>query len=91
MISIFQTYHLSTLPLEVRNKTGLLKMCEALCLRTHPLTNLEITRKLMSNERQRIPKGQSQMDNPEKLTTNCTQDKLKHNTICVGHHYPQTT
>ena len=51
MISIFQTYHLSTLPLEVRNKTGLLKMCEALCLRTHPLTNLEITRKLMSNER----------------------------------------
>ena len=38
------------------------------------------------NKRQRIPKGQSQMDNPEKLATLGTQDeeKLKkknHNTL----------
>ena len=33
------------------------------------------------------------MDNPEKLATNGTQDEdkqVKHNTICVGHHYTQT-
>ena len=33
----------------------------------------------MVNKRQRIPKGQSKMENPEKLAT-----------ICVGHHYTQT-
>jgi len=27
------------------------------------------------------------MDNPEKLATHVTQDKEKHNTIRVGHHY----
>jgi len=44
------------------------------------------------------PKGQSRMDNPEKLTTLGTQDEDKHkkqkqhthNTICDGHHYTQT-
>ena len=41
-------------------------------------------------------KGQSRMDNPEKLTTLGTQNtrrrqtKQKHNTICVEHHYAQT-
>ena len=33
------------------------------------------------------------MDNPEKLTTQSTQDedkKKKHNTISVAHHYAQT-
>jgi hypothetical protein len=30
-------------------------------------------------------KGQSKKDNPEKLTTQSTQDEVKHNTICVGH------
>jgi hypothetical protein len=45
------------------------------------------------NKRQRILKGQSKMDNPEKLETLGKQDtrrrqtKQKHNTICVGHHY----
>ena len=41
------------------------------------------------NKRQRIPKGQSKMDKMEKLTTQGTpyEDKQKHNTICVGHHY----
>ena len=40
-------------------------------------------------------RGQSKMDNPEKLATLGTQDtrrrktKQKHNTICVGHHYAQ--
>jgi hypothetical protein len=29
------------------------------------------------------------MDNPEKLATRQRQTKQKHNTICVGHHYPQ--
>jgi hypothetical protein len=41
----------------------------------------------------RIPKGQSQMDNPEKLATGYTrrkQTKQQHNTICVGYHYTQT-
>jgi hypothetical protein len=33
------------------------------------------------------------MDNPEKLETLGTQDedKKKHNTICAGHHYTQTS
>ena len=46
-------------------------------------------------------KGQSNIDNPEKLTTRRrklatqgTQDEdktqQKHNTTCVGHHYVQT-
>ena len=35
-------------------------------------------------------KGQSNMDNTEKLTTQGTQYEEKHNTICVGHHYTQT-
>ena len=66
-------------------------MCEALYLRTHPITNLEMTPKLMSNKRQRIPKVQSKMDDPNKLATQGTQDEDKYNTICVGHHYTQTT
>ena len=47
-------------------------------------------------KRQRIPKGQSKMNNPEKLTTQGTKDtrgrktKQKHNTICIGHYYTQT-
>ena len=47
----------------------------------------------MLTKSQRIPKGQSKMDNPEKLATYGTQDEekqsKKHNTICVGHHYTQ--
>ena len=40
--------------------------------------------------RQRIPKGQSEMDNLEKLAAQGTQDEEKtHNTICDGHHYAQ--
>ena len=46
--------------------------------------------RLLINKRQRIPKGQLQIDHPEKLTTQGTQDKEKHNKICVGHHYVQT-
>ena len=44
------------------------------------------------NKRQRTPKGQSKTENPQKLTTNDTQDEEeeKHNPICVGHHYAQT-
>ena len=33
------------------------------------------------NKRQRIPKGQSKMDNPEKLATQGTQDEERRNTI----------
>ena len=33
------------------------------------------------------PKGQSNMDNPEKLETRRRQTNKKHNTICVGHHH----
>jgi hypothetical protein len=29
------------------------------------------------------------MDNPDKLATQGTQYEEKHNTIWVGHHYPQ--
>jgi hypothetical protein len=38
------------------------------------------------------PKGQSKMGNLENLATLGTQDeeKQKHNTICIGHHYAQT-
>ena len=32
---------------------------------------------VLDNERQRIPKGQSKMDNPEKLTKQGTQDEDK--------------
>ena len=44
------------------------------------------------NKRQRIPKGQCKMDNPEKLTTQGTQDdekpkqnktKTQHNMCCT--------
>ena len=47
----------------------------------------------LTNKRQRIPKGQSKMDNPETQATQRTQDtgrrraKQKHNSICVVHHY----
>ena len=41
------------------------------------------------------PKGQSKMDNPEKLATYGTQDEEKqnnkHNTICVGNQCAQTS
>ena len=33
---------------------------------------------LLGNKRQRIQKGQSKMDNPEKLATQGTQDDEKH-------------
>ena len=46
------------------------------------------------NVRVKIQKGQSKVDNLERLTTQGTQDegkqKQKHNTIYVGHHYVQT-
>ena len=35
-------------------------------------------------------KGQSNMDNTEKLTTQGTQYEEKHNTICVRHRYTET-
>jgi hypothetical protein len=40
------------------------------------------------NKRKRNPKGRSQFDNKEKLSTQNTQDEEKNttNTICVGHH-----
>ena len=48
----------------------------------------------LSNKRQRKPKGQSKMDNLEKLTTQVTQDEEnkteKNNTIRVGHHFTNT-
>ena len=45
---------------------------------------------MLIHKRQRTPKGQSKMENPEKLATQGTQDQDKHNTIqCVGHHYMQ--
>ena len=53
-----------------------------------------LTTKWNSNKCYRILKGQSKMDNPEKLATYGTQDEeklsIKHSTICVGHHYAQT-
>ena len=49
---------------------------------------------LSLNKRLRIPKGQSNMDNPEKTGnighTRQRKTKQKHNTIHVGHHYVQT-
>ena len=46
------------------------------------------------NKRQRKPKGQSKMENPEKPATWGTQDeentKHKHNTMFVGQRYTQT-
>ena len=44
------------------------------------------------HKRQRIPKEQSQMNNPEKLGTPQNEEKKnkeKHNTICDGHHSMQ--
>jgi hypothetical protein len=45
-------------------------------------------------KRKKIPKGQSKIDNSEKLATQGTQDNekqnKKHNTGYVGHHYAQT-
>ena len=45
---------------------------------------------LLLHNRQKIPKGQSKMDNPEKPAPQGTHDEEKHNRICVGHHYTQT-
>ena len=45
---------------------------------------------IILNKRQRILKGQSKMDNPEKLVAQGTHNEEKHNTICVGHYYMQT-
>ena len=47
------------------------------------------------NKRQRIPKGQSRMNNPEKLATWGTQNEEKqckntHTYICIAHHYART-
>jgi hypothetical protein len=39
--------------------------------------------------KQRIPKWQSKMDNPEKMATRQRKTKQKHNTICVGYHCTQ--
>ena len=36
---------------------------------------------IILNKRQRILKGQSKMDNPEKLVTQGTRNEEKHNTI----------
>ena len=44
---------------------------------------------VVSNKRERIPKGQSKTNNPEKLATRRRKTKQKHNRICVVHHYPQ--
>ena len=41
----------------------------------------------ISSKRQRIPKGRSKKDNPDKLPT--IRQKKTHNTIYVGHHYTQ--
>ena len=44
------------------------------------------------NKRYRIPKGQTQMDNPEKLQNRVhkpKKNKTKRNIICVGQHYAQ--
>ena len=49
------------------------------------------------NKRYRIPKWQSKTDNRENMATQGTQDeekkptKTQYNTICVGHHYTQTS
>ena len=40
--------------------------------------------------KQRIQKGQSKMDNPEKVATRRRRANKRHITICVGHHYSQT-
>jgi hypothetical protein len=44
----------------------------------------------ITNKRYIIPKGPSNMINPEKLATRRRQTKQKQNTKCVGHHYSQT-
>ena len=41
------------------------------------------------DKRQRIQKGESKMDNPEKLATQTKKNKQKHNIICVGNNYAQ--
>ena len=50
-----------------------------------PLISLDFYDKLilnlLENTHQRTPKGQSKMDNLEKLT------KQKHNATCIGHHH----
>ena len=42
------------------------------------------------NKCERKPKGQSRMDNPEKLATLGTQDPWLRPTKQITHHYPQT-
>ena len=45
------------------------------CIATICFKELLINKGLVPNKRQIIPKGQSKMDNPEKLTTQVTQDE----------------
>ena len=51
----------------------------------------------LENKRQRIPKGQSKMETPNKLATQGREykkqnkTKIKHSTICIEHHYTQAT
>ena len=51
----------------------------------------QVTDKLYhTNKCQRIPKGQSKMENTEKLATQTKKKNPKHNTLCVVHHYTLT-
>jgi hypothetical protein len=52
-------------------------------------TNLNVIKPLLPF--MRIPKGQSKMANLEKLGTRQRKTEQKHNTLCVGHHYMQTS
>ena len=64
-----------------------------LILTYNKANNVVINKKdvLFLNKRQRIPKGQSSIVNPEKLETQSTQDddKQSKNTLRVGHQYSQ--
>ena len=59
---------------------------------SHSRKAMKKFRSVFINKRQRIPKGKSKTDIPEKLVAQSTQDeeKQKHNIICVEHHYAQT-
>ena len=54
---------------------------------------IDVTHNCFLNKRERISKGQSKIDNPEKQATWGTEDEEKqsktHNMICVGHHNAQ--
>ena len=48
------------------------------------MSHLNSVQDIVANKRQKIPKGQSKMNNTEKLERRQQKTKQKHNTMCIN-------